>query len=48
MGFQPRIMVCQNTTGNLIAGELILNRWAEYFEECLRTGKFLPLLTGSW
>jgi hypothetical protein len=35
-GFQPRITVCWDKIGNLIAGEQqILNRWAEYFEELL-------------
>jgi hypothetical protein len=35
-GFQLRITVCRDKTGNLIASEEeILNRWAEYFEELL-------------
>jgi hypothetical protein len=43
-GFQPRIMVCQDKTGNLIAGEQqILNRWARYFEERLSSNAVQPL-----
>jgi hypothetical protein len=37
-GFKPKITVCRDKIGNLIAGEEhILNRWAEYFEELLST-----------
>jgi hypothetical protein len=32
-GFQPKIIVCWDGTGNLIPGEQqILNRWAEYLK----------------
>jgi hypothetical protein len=35
-GFQPRITVCQDKTGNVITGEKwILDRQAEYFEKHL-------------
>jgi hypothetical protein len=43
-GFQPKITVCRDKTTNLIAGEqLILNRWAEYFEEHLSSNAMQPL-----
>jgi hypothetical protein len=37
-GFQLRTTVCWDKIGNRIAGEQqILNRWAEYFEELLKS-----------
>jgi hypothetical protein len=43
-GFQPRITVCRDKTGDLIASERqILKRGAEYFEERLSSNAMQPL-----
>jgi hypothetical protein len=44
-GFQPRITVCRDETGDRVASERqILNRGPEYFEKHLNSNAMQPLI----